>query len=192
MDRHRVENLAGSARSLVSSYPGPGSPCSPTAIGETPMQYEVEVKHVEPQTIAVVRRRCSSKELSRVVPEACGEVWRFIRSSEMASAGRHVAVYLDGEINLDVGAEVPHTFAGDGPVVCSATPGGTVATAVHYGPYERLGDAHRAVAEWCAARGYRFAGPSWEIYGHWTADPGQLRTDVFWLLEGDGQPETPR
>jgi len=28
-----------------------------------------------------------------------------------------------------------------------------------------------------------FAGPNWEIYGHWTDDPAQLRTDVFYLLD---------
>jgi effector-binding domain-containing protein len=156
------------------------------------MRYEVRVEHFEPRTIAVVRRRCRTEELSRVVPEACGEVWRFIRSYEMPSSGRNLAVYLDGEINLECGVEVPHTFTSDGSVVCSTTPGGTVATAVHFGLYDRLGDAHRAVAEWCASRGYRFAGPSWEVYGHWIDDLSQLRTDVYWLLEGDGQPEAPR
>jgi effector-binding domain-containing protein len=70
-------------------------------------------------------------------------------------------------------------------VICSSTPAGLVATAVHLGPYNRLGEAHAAVHKWCADHGHVLAGPSWELYGHWTDDPAQLRTDVFWLLRGD-------
>ena len=58
-----------------------------------------------------------------------------------------------------------------------------VATAAHYGPYSRLGDAHAAVRQWCAAQGHALVGPFWEIYGHWTDDPAQLRTDVCYLLQ---------
>ena len=92
-----------------------------------------------------------------------------------------MASCLDGEINLECGVLVRHPFAA-GPVLCSATPGGTVATTIHHGPYDRLGEAHRAIVEWCAVR---LAGPNWEIYDHWNADPAQLRTDAFFLLEND-------
>jgi hypothetical protein len=36
---------------------------------------------------------------------------------------------------------------------------------------------------WCRTHGRRVAGPSWEIYGHWTEDESRLRTDVYHLLE---------
>jgi effector-binding domain-containing protein len=97
-----------------------------------------------------------------------------------------VAVYLDGEINLEVGVEVEEPFGGEGEVVGSALPAGLVATAVHFGPYQRLGEAHRAVREWCAGRGYGLAGPKWEVYGHWVEEwdreASGIRTDVFYLL----------
>jgi effector-binding domain-containing protein len=63
-----------------------------------------------------------------------------------------------------------------------ATPAGTVACTVHMGAYQRLGDAHAAIRAWCAQQQRAFAGPNWEIYGHWTDDPEQVRTDVFYLL----------
>ena len=50
------------------------------------------------------------------------------------------------------------------------------------GAYQRLGDAHAAIRAWCAQQQRAFAGPNWEIYGHWTDDPEQVRTDVFYLL----------
>jgi len=150
------------------------------------MIYTVEVKQVEAGVIAAVRRRAGKQELSRVVPDSCGEVWQFLRAAPVARPGRNVAVYLDctdGEINLEVGVEVDRPFTGDGNVVCSATPAGTVATTAHLGPYNRLGEAHDDIRKWCADQGHTLAGPNWEIYGHWTDDPAQLRTDVFYLLK---------
>src|SRR5262249_28162531 len=71
---------------------------------------------------------------------------------------------------------------GDG-VVCSSTPAGLVATTAHFGPYARLGEAHQAILRWCADHGYKLAGPSWEVYGHWDDDPAKLRTDIYYLLQ---------
>jgi len=147
------------------------------------MAYRVDVIQAEPIRLAVVRLRATQPELSRVIPAACGEVWNFIRSHQIPDPGRHVAVYLDGVINIECGAEVASPFTGANRVVGSATPAGKVATTVHWGPYDRLGDAHEAITRWCAGQQLVTAGPNWEIYGHWTDDPSQLRTDVFYLLK---------
>jgi effector-binding domain-containing protein len=58
-----------------------------------------------------------------------------------------------------------------------------VATTFHIGDYGGLGAAHEAVRDWCARTGRELAGPSWEVYGHWSDDPAKRRTDVFWLLK---------
>jgi effector-binding domain-containing protein len=151
------------------------------------MEYRVEVKPVESQMTAVIRFRARQDELARVVPAACGEVWEFARSANLPRPGRHVALYLDGEINLEVGAEVFQPFDGNERVSCSKTPAGIVATTVHMGPYDRLDGAHDAILRWCAENGHTLAGPSWEVYGHWEDDPAKLRTDVFYLLRADGE-----
>jgi effector-binding domain-containing protein len=146
------------------------------------MDYQIQVEHVESQLTAVVRLRAAQHELPQVIPKACGEVWDYARAARLPKPGRHVALYLDGVMNIECGAEVFQPFAGNDRVVCSALPAGLVATTAHFGPYNRLGDAHSAVLKWCASQGYTLAGPSWEVYGHWHDDPAQLRTDVFWLL----------
>jgi effector-binding domain-containing protein len=84
---------------------------------------------------------------------------------------------------IEVGVQVPGPFDSPGPVVCSATPGGTAARAVHVGPYDRLGEAHDAIREWCKQNNHPIAGPFWEVYGHWNDNPNQLRTDVYYLLK---------
>ncbi len=151
------------------------------------MNCEVRIEQVESRPLAVVRRRASPRELARVVPAACGLVWGVVRAHEIAGAGRHVALYWDGEMNLEVGVELTSAFVGNGEVIASATPGGAVATAVHFGPYDQLGQVHGDIRHWCVEHGHELAGPNWEIYGHWqdewNRDPGKIRTDVFYLLK---------
>ena len=153
------------------------------------MEYDVRLEQLGSRPLAVVRRRASAQELVKVVPEACGTVWSVVRAQQITGAGRHVAIYWDCEINLEVGVELESPFAGHGEVVGSATPAGAVATAVHFGPYGRLHEAHQAIREWCANHGYTPAGPNWEIYGHWkdewNNDPAKIRTDVFYLVKSD-------
>jgi effector-binding domain-containing protein len=81
-----------------------------------------------------------------------------------------------------VGVEVSGSFEPTSTVVSSSLPGGVVATTAHLGLYTGIPQAHAAIREWCAAQGRRAAGPTWEIYGDWTDDPNELRTDVFHLL----------
>ena len=149
--------------------------------------YDVRLEELRARPLAVVRRRVSRSQLSVVVPAACGEVWNVIRAQQIRGAGRHVAVYLDDQINLEVGVELDAPFAGHGDVIGSATPAGAVATAVHFGPYNQLADAHGAILRWCERHGHPLAGPTWEIYGHWVdewnRDPAKIRTDVFYLVQ---------
>src|SRR5882672_25204 len=131
------------------------------------MEHIIRLERLGSRPLAVVRRRASQRELSKVVPEACGTVWGVVRSQRIQGAGRHVAVYLDCQINLEVGVELDTPFAGYGEVIGSATPPGLVATTAHFGPYGLLHEAHEAILRWCGENGYTLAGPSWEIYGHW-------------------------
>jgi effector-binding domain-containing protein len=152
------------------------------------MTYDIRTEQAKPTPLAVVRRRVKHDEFSRVVPEACGIVWGAIKAAG-AKGGRHVAIYRhtpDGQFDLEVGAEVGSPFAGQGEVVASSLPGGEVATTTHFGPYQRLGEAHKAVQDWCTANHRTPAEPCWEIYGHWldewNKDPSKIRTDVYYLL----------
>ena len=132
-----------------------------------------------------MRRQVTAAELQRVVPECCGLVWNAVRA-QGARAGRHVALYWDSSIRLEVGVELLGPFAETGDVVRSATPAGTVAWTTQFGPYSGLGAAHDAVRAWCRANNRQPVGPSWEIYGHWQRewndDPSQIRTDVFYQV----------
>src|SRR6266478_5766787 len=118
------------------------------------MEHNVRLERLSSRPLAVVRRCATQQQLSKVVPDACGIVWGVVRSQQIPGAGRHVAVYLDGQINLEVGVELDTPFAGFGEVVGSATPSGLVATTTHYGPYGLLHQAHEAIRRWCGNNGY--------------------------------------
>ena len=93
------------------------------------MEYNVLFQTLAPGPIAVLRFQASQSELPTKIRWACGEVWNFLRAAQVKTAGRHVAIYHDGVINVECGAEVDEPFTSDGRVVVSATPAGRVATA---------------------------------------------------------------
>lgn len=157
------------------------------------MPYDVQVRDVEPHLLAAARGRGRTADYLPRLFQLLDAVWKFLRANpEVRHEGLNVFLYYaDADRNLfdteegmpiEAGVKVLAPFKGDGTVVCSATPGGTVATTVHFGPYEKLGAAHGAVHAWCKVNNRRLAGPRWELYGHWDDDPTQLRTDVSYLL----------
>ena len=149
------------------------------------MTQDVRLVHVDAVPLAVVRRRARQSELAKVVPEGCGIVWDFVRARAL-KAGRNVALYLNGKIDLEIGVEMAGAFEEQGEIVRSSLPPGPAVSATHLGPYQGLGRTHDAIRAWCTAHGHRLTGPSWEIYGHWqpewNADPSAIRTDVFYQV----------
>jgi effector-binding domain-containing protein len=148
-------------------------------------RYDVRVLPVARIPTAVISRRVSRSELSRVVPECCGLVWAALRAQGL-KGGRNVALYRERGAVVEAGVELQTPFSPEGEIVLSELPAGRAATAIHYGPYQDMGAAHEAVQEWCKANGQEFGSVCWEIYGHWqdawNSDPSQIRTDVFYEL----------
>jgi len=147
--------------------------------------YDVAIVPVPRIPTAVISRRVSKGELSRVVPECCGRVWTALRSQGV-KGGRNVALYRERGAIVEAGVELQAGFAPHGEIVLSELPAGRAASAVHCGPYQELGQAHDAIQQWCKANGHAFGAVCWEIYGHWqdawNSDPSLIRTDVFYEL----------
>src|SRR3989442_11598856 len=99
------------------------------------MRYEIELEHSEPTCTAVVRSRVRPEELPRFVPAACGEVWGFLRSACLPRPGRHLALYLDAQGSVEVGAEVSEPFGRNDRMHCSQLPAGRMVTHNHLGSF---------------------------------------------------------
>ena len=147
------------------------------------MLYRIELRQVAPQLLAVVRDVATSATL---VQKILGSpVWNYLRAQGIRSGGHNVVFYFDEgrpEFRIEIGADVLTPFEGSDGVLCSATPGGRVATTRHIGPYSRLSEAHSAILAWCDENGHSRTSVSWEVYGHWNDDPAKLETDVFYQL----------
>jgi hypothetical protein len=153
------------------------------------MGYEVRVENISgARPLAVVKLVARPEEFSRLVPRYCGVVWNALKAKGVKGAGRHIAIYRDEVVNLEVGVELESRFDGEGEL-WGRRFRGLVSTSA-FGAVQKLGEAHGAIKEWCGRNGYALAGPKWEIYGHWVEewnnDPAKIRTDVFYLLKESG------
>lgn len=143
---------------------------------------------VDAQPTAVIAQTTTWAEFPSVWGPLLEQVYRFVRSRTDLATGsgaerwQNVMLYKDDRPDVEVGVLVKGFFEGEAPVIASELPAGQVATATHRGDYGRLGVTHDAVRRHVAAEGREFAGPRWEIYGHWRADPSELETEVLWLL----------
>ena len=143
---------------------------------------------VDARPTAVIVQTTTWKEFPNVWGPLLDQVYRFVRNRTELATGdgaeqwQNVMLYKDDRPDVEIGVLVKASFQAEGPVIASELPGGEVATATHRGDYARLGVTHDAVRDHVAAHGRELAGPRWEIYGHWRADPSELETEVFWLL----------
>jgi effector-binding domain-containing protein len=114
--------------------------------------------------------------------ELLGEVWDCLRAGGIDRGCPNVMLYRDGVPAVEVGVLLDRPCPLTGRVVTSSLPGGTVATAVHHGPFGEVGATHDAVAGWCSSAGHRTTGVRWEIYGPHDDDPARQWVGVSWLL----------
>ena len=151
------------------------------------MNISVQLENRPGQSLAVVRRIARRTDLARVVRDGCGVVWNGLQKCGAQGAGRHIAVYWDDLITVEVGVEIGPDFQSIGEVQRSDTPAGLVAFACHRGPYHTLFQAYDAIRQFCTDRGFRVTGPSWELYGHWQEswnhDPSRIETEVCVRIE---------
>jgi len=148
-------------------------------------QYQISAQVVSARPTAVIARQTTWAEFPALWRPLLDEVYAVLARNGEPRPGCNVMLYLDDVPHVEVGVEVAAPFAPSGAVICSALPAGPVATTVHRGPYDQLDVAHQAVRAWCAAQGRELAGPRWEVYGDWHADPAELETTVSYLIRPD-------
>ncbi|SRR5579883_430692 len=136
--------------------------------------YTVELKEVPETRIASV----AGKAKRNALPAAIRSLFDRFYAGFKQKGGLNVVYYPGCESPDEFDIECGVLFdAGN-----SALPRGLVATTTYWGPYDRMKPAHDAIHTWARENGRKLAGPSWEIYGHWSDDPAKLRTDIFYLV----------
>ncbi|MEO8275016.1 MAG: GyrI-like domain-containing protein [Thermoanaerobaculia bacterium] len=150
-------------------------------------EYVVSIETRLPRDFAAVRARLPLSEVPARFRAYLDPVYAAARNGGPRLDGQNIFVYRDvpgsdriADVDFGVGLLAPFERIGD--VHPAALPAGEVATTTHWGSYATLGNAHAAVMAWCREHGKALAGPRWEIYGHWDADPRKCRTEVSYLV----------
>ena len=154
------------------------------------MSYEIELRDMAAQPIAAVTQLARPNEIGKTLIAGLDKVYAALRAQGVKPLGHNVGVYHDsggGQVSVCSAVQTPGPIEMAGDVAPATTPAGRAATTTHWGPYEELGAAHRAIAGWIAARGLT-SRVNWEVYGDWAEDPAQRRTDVFHLIEEAARP----
>lgn len=149
------------------------------------MPYPIELCTVEPVLIASAIRRVPRLQLSGAIVPLFDVVYGFLRERGIEHLGINVCVYRSptkDAIQLEAGVEIRAAFARSREVLCSSTPAGIALRTVHFGDYSELGRAHDALIDHAGGLSLAPTGVSWEVYGHWSDDPAQRRTDVYLQL----------
>ena len=150
------------------------------------VEYTVSVQTVAARPIAAVKARVPVGKVSATFKQYLDQVYA-ARAHGVQLDGQNIFLYRavsdpKGVVDAEFGVGAKAPFTSVGSVVYSQVPAGEAATVTHWGDYAKLGNAHDAVVSWCQANGRRLSGTSWEVYGHWTGNPADQRTDVFYLL----------
>ncbi|HEY2849753.1 MAG TPA: GyrI-like domain-containing protein [Gemmatimonadaceae bacterium] len=150
-------------------------------------RYEVVEARVTARLVAGVRALVPKGQVGKEFGKYLGQVYALGKTGAVSLDGQNVFIYhggANGVLTCDfcVGARAP--FAAVGDVRPIETPAGVAAMVTHWGDYGGLRAANDWMQEWARANGTKFAGQSWEVYGHWDPVPAKCRTDIFYLLDG--------
>jgi len=135
----------------------------------------VQILQVVSQPTAIVRGPATTTNLPPRIRALFDEFYKGFQGKAGLNIVYYPSWHESHEFDIECGVQVES--GGN-----SATPAGTVATLAYFGPYDQMKPAHEEIHRYVRANGHQIAGPSWEVYGHWSDDPAHLRTDIFYLL----------
>jgi effector-binding domain-containing protein len=136
---------------------------------------QVQIIQVASQPTAIVRGPVTAANLPRGIRALFDKFYKGFEGKRGLNIVYYPAWSETREFEIECGVQIES----DGN---SSTPAGLVATIAYFGPYDQMKPAHEEIHRYVRTHGHQIAGPSWEVYGHWSDDPAQLRTDIFYLL----------
>jgi effector-binding domain-containing protein len=149
------------------------------------MPYEVAVKEVPAQHVALVRLPTSFATIGADISQGFAELGEATGRAGAQMTGPPFVVMveeLDEETggDIELGFPVARPFPGSGNVHGVELPATTVAWTMHHGPYEEVGPAYHTVTGWIQEHGHEIAGPPREVY---LTDPGETPDPADFLTE---------
>ena len=141
-----------------------------------------------PATTAVIAGVVPMAEIADFFDRSFGALAPAIAAQDVAVLGPAFARYHGQPtytVDLEVGFPTDRPVTTDGDVHASDLPGGRVATLVHHGAFDQLGESWGRLAAWIAEQGHVPTADIWEVYVTEPSpdmDPADLVTELYWSL----------
>lgn len=144
--------------------------------------YEIELVTLAAQPTLTMRFKAQQAELGAKFGEALPATFQHAMSQNCQITGQpfgrfHHLDEATGTWDVEAGVPIAQPAAGRDDIASSELPAGPTATTVHVGPYESLGEAHRALEQWVRDNAKRPRGGAWEVY---LTDPGSEPDSQKW------------
>lgn len=154
------------------------------------MKYDITQQPFDSMTLLSQTRRVEQAKLAETFGQILPAVFAYATQHGIPMLGPPVARYHamgSALVTVEAGIPVAQSARGADAMDRTVIDACRVATLIHTGPYEGLGDAHAALEAYLHEHGLRAAGPPFEIY---LTDPGEVpdpaawQTRVAWPIEG--------
>jgi effector-binding domain-containing protein len=149
---------------------------------------EITVSEIEAQDSLSITVQTTADKIGESFGEVMTRLGAYREASGALMTGPPFARYHTwGEsVTMEVGFPVGDDTPGEGEVERGALPSGSIARAVHTGPYPTLRGAYSAFEEWMKASGRQPSGAPWEVYLTDPSTPGldpeDYKTEIFWPI----------
>ncbi len=162
-------------------------PTTHNHIARNLMTYDISTQTIDATPIVYQSRRVDRAEVGAVLAECLPAVFGYVMGQGLAPAGHPFVRYTSMSsafVELDAGVPLVEAASEDPPadtgMARGELVGGLVATTIHKGPYDQLGQAYEAMERWIDASEHSVTGSPWEIY---LTDPGEVPNPADWLTE---------
>lgn len=145
----------------------------------------IEARQPQP----VVCAQAAVSDVGVAFPRLLGAVFAWLGKEGGRAIGPPFVRFLEmsaGTYRVEVGIPTESPMASSGEITASELPGGEIAIADHFGPYNTLVETSAALRDYVASEGRSAAGPMWESYitdPSTVSEPADLLTEVCMPLK---------
>ena len=155
------------------------------------MDYQIQIREVEPQPILSIRAVVPNLELIRFFDEACREMQTYLEQLSIRVTGPAMSLWHSAPGELPDASDIETCLPIEAPVSTvgrmkyRVLQGGLEAFTIHQGSYEDMVNAFEAVWQWIKEQGYEMTGPPRDavlVGPNDTDDPSAYRTEIVYSV----------
>jgi len=152
------------------------------------MNYEIRTVELNEQPTIVVRRSARISEVGGVLSRDLPRIFRFVTENGGSIAGAPFTrdlSFKDGIFEFEAGLPLTLAITGTEEFMTSQLDGGKFAMTSHFGSYERLSDAHKALVTWLKSNNLPVLFPMWDQYvsDPSSTSPEKIETRIYYPIK---------